>query len=75
VFPLHESCFAVLCRSLVGHEDITELDKDILYSVFSQLNKGGYSRHLDVDYGGIQGMEQTWDCISGEEVRSYTNVL
>jgi hypothetical protein len=73
VFPFHETCSKVLCRSLFGHENVTEIDKDILYSVLSQLNGEGYSRlmrKLNVDYGGIEGMEQVWDCISGEEVRS-----
>jgi hypothetical protein len=73
VFPFHETCFKVLCRSFFGHENVTKIDKDILYSVLSQLNDEDYSRYLDVDYGEIEGMEQTWDCISGEEVRSYTN--
>jgi hypothetical protein len=73
VFPFHEICFDVLVQSLFCHENASKIDKDILYSVLSQLNGGGSSRRLlklNVDYGGIEGMEQTWDCISGDEVRS-----
>jgi hypothetical protein len=67
VFPFHESCLVVLCRVLSGHDDVTEIDKDILYAALWQLTKG-VSRSLCVDYGGIQGMDQTWESIPGEEV-------
>jgi hypothetical protein len=68
-FPFHETCLKVLCRSLFGHENVMMIDKDILHSVFSQLKGEMYPCQLLVDYGGIEGMEQIWDCISGEEVR------
>jgi hypothetical protein len=70
VFPFHDSCLIVLCRALFGHEDVSELDKDILYAALWQLNgENDWRGSLKVDYGGIMGMEQTWECIPGEEVR------
>jgi hypothetical protein len=67
VFPFHDSCLEVFCRTLFGHEDVRQIDNDILFSAMSQLD--GW-RALEVDYGGILGKEQFWDCLPGEEVCS-----
>jgi hypothetical protein len=44
-----------------------KIDKDLLYSVMTQLANDSRGM-LDVDYGDIDGIDQTWECLSGEEV-------
>ncbi|KAF2119207.1 hypothetical protein BDV96DRAFT_567199 [Lophiotrema nucula] len=66
-FPFHETCYELLARALFGEPDTTRIDKDVLYSIFTPLCDD-YARSLDqVDYGGIEGIDQTWECIQGEE--------
>lgn len=46
---------------------VNKIDKDLLYSVMTQL-VSNYPRKLDVNYGNINGIDQSWECVSGEEV-------
>jgi hypothetical protein len=68
-FPFHEACYKILSRRL-GCDDEKGIDKDVLYSVMKQNGKD-YGRYLDLNYGGIQGMKQFWECLPGEEVCSH----
>jgi hypothetical protein len=68
-FPFHEACYKILSRRL-GCDDEKGIDKDVLYSVMKQNGKE-YGRCLDLNYGGIQGMKQFWECLPGEEVCSH----
>lgn len=67
-FPFHETCYKILCRTILGHENIKELDKDILYGAMRSLAEGEWLSCLDICYGDISGNEQYWECVSGEEV-------
>jgi hypothetical protein len=64
-FPMHEACFDVLTRCL-GYAHRKDVDKDVMYGVMEQLGDQ-HSRHLSLDYGHLQGPEQYWECIPGEE--------
>ncbi|KAL1592714.1 hypothetical protein SLS60_011130 [Paraconiothyrium brasiliense] len=64
-YPFHEGCLQVLAKSLgLGKED--EIDRDVLYTVFSQ-NNDDYARVLALNYGQLDGPEQCWDSVQGEE--------
>jgi hypothetical protein len=64
-FPIHEACFKLLTRCLAT-DDRKNVDKDVLYAVMLQ-NVTEMAHHLGLDYGPIQGAEQTWECHTGEE--------
>jgi hypothetical protein len=66
-FPFHEECYWVLARHL-GYKDPKYINKDVLYSVMSQLSEE-YGVNLNLDYGGVTG-EQFWSCEAGHEVRN-----
>lgn len=66
VFPFHDACFQILTHSL-GYKDTEQIDKDALYTSMAQCLNRDYDRTLDLDYGDVEGAEQFWDCISGEE--------
>lgn len=67
-FPFHEVCYKLLCRNIFGHEDISEIDRDIMYGAMRSLAEGEWLSSLDICYGDISGCEQWWDSVSGEEV-------
>lgn len=62
-FPFHEECYKILAKVL-GYERYQAIDKDVLYAV---MTAHGDDRGLDLPYGDINGAEQFWDCIPGEE--------
>ena len=65
-FPFHEACYKILSRNL-GFVDEKGLGRDVLYGVLKQ-NIDRYARGLNLDYGCIQGANQFWECLPGEEV-------
>jgi hypothetical protein len=65
-FPFHEACYKILSRRL-SCDDEKGIDKDVLYNIMKQNGKDLGVR-LDLNYGGIQGMKQFWECLPGEEV-------
>lgn len=64
-FPIHEACFKILTECLAT-EGRQKVDKDILYAVMQQ-NTENMARKLSLDYGTIEGADQFWECIAGEE--------
>lgn len=52
---------------MVG-EDVTSLKKEYLYSAMFKF-LGDDEDELSLDFGGVQGAEQTWSELPGEEVR------
>lgn len=64
-YPLHEACLQVLAKCL-GLQKEDEIDRDVLYAVLSQ-NSEDYAPALSLDYGQIEGPEQFWSSIPGEE--------
>jgi len=64
-FPFHEECFQLLTKCL-GYENRKEVDKDVLYAVMMQKVEE-LARHLELDYGKIDGADQFWECYAGEE--------
>jgi hypothetical protein len=70
-FPFHKACFHVLTHAVLGESDITHIDKDAMYSAMDQIySVSSPTSGIGLDYGGILGMGQFWDCIPGEEVGS-----
>jgi hypothetical protein len=65
-FPFHEACYKLLSRDL-GFVDEKGLDRDVLYRILKQ-NVDRLARGLSLDYGCIQGANQFWECLPGEEV-------
>lgn len=47
-------------------DDVSGIDKNVLYKVMTDLALGG--RALDLNYGDINGPDQDWMSIPGEEV-------
>lgn len=66
-FPFHPCCLSLLTGVLTGSTDVAKVDKDALYSAMSELVTR-YGSRLELDYGGINGNDQTWESIPGEEV-------
>ncbi|KAF2451988.1 hypothetical protein P171DRAFT_376537, partial [Karstenula rhodostoma CBS 690.94] len=64
-YPFHEACLQVLAKCL-GLRKKGEIDRDVLYAVLSQNSKD-HDPALSLDYGEIEGPEQFWESISGEE--------
>lgn len=67
IYPFHEACYEIFARYLFDDPDTSKIDKDILFSAMDSLCEE-YARSLELDYGSIEGPEQTWDSIAGEEV-------
>ncbi|OCL02984.1 hypothetical protein AOQ84DRAFT_326619 [Glonium stellatum] len=66
VFPFHWCCFKILARALTGSPDTSKIDKDTLYNVMAELSPD-YGSSLQLEYGNINGREQFWESIAGEE--------
>ncbi|ORY11166.1 hypothetical protein BCR34DRAFT_333826 [Clohesyomyces aquaticus] len=66
-YPFHEACYRLFCHALFGHEDMNQIDKDVMYSTMRSLSGDRDTSCLSLDYGGMEGPEHTWYCISGEE--------
>lgn len=49
------------------------VDKDSLYHAMTQIDNDKYA--LSVDYGGMEGVDQNWKCVPGEEVQILTPFL
>ncbi|KAF2702894.1 hypothetical protein K504DRAFT_463925 [Pleomassaria siparia CBS 279.74] len=64
-FPFHETCYYILARSL-GYTRQECIDKDAMYTAMRHNVQSNASR-LDLDYGCINGVEQSWECQPGEE--------
>ncbi|KAH5253954.1 hypothetical protein HBI71_143270 [Parastagonospora nodorum] len=64
-FPVHEACFKILTECFAT-EKRQKVDKDVLYAVMQQ-NMESMARKLSLDYGTIEGADQFWECIAGEE--------
>ncbi|KAF2119682.1 hypothetical protein BDV96DRAFT_642695 [Lophiotrema nucula] len=68
VFPFHELCYELLARYITGQPKPAKINKDIMYSTLSQLYKQEWGGVLSyVNYGHVNGGEQFWTCVSGEE--------
>lgn len=67
VFPFHPCCFEILTRYLRYSNPATDVRRDIIYDVMSQLSSDRKSS-LKLDYGQISGQSQYWESIPGEEV-------
>ncbi|KAH6617563.1 hypothetical protein F5144DRAFT_499211 [Chaetomium tenue] len=70
-FPFHPCCFSILTDVLTGSTDVAKVDKDALYGAMSE-RVIHYRSFLELDYGEISGIDQTWESIAGEEF-SVTN--
>ncbi|PVH97511.1 hypothetical protein DM02DRAFT_730513 [Periconia macrospinosa] len=66
-FPFHEKCYSLFARCMVGEKNEGEINKDALYDAMKHNTGGKYVDSLHLDYGGIEGPDQFWDCHSGEE--------
>jgi hypothetical protein len=64
-FPMHEACFKLLTKCLATEKD-KKIDKDVLYDVMHQSMEE-LARNLELDYGPIDGAQQSWECYAGEE--------
>lgn len=62
-YPFHEECYKILAKVL-GHDKYQAIDKDVLYGVMT-AHSNDYG--LDLSYGDINGTEQFWECVPGEE--------
>ncbi|CAG9996853.1 unnamed protein product [Clonostachys byssicola] len=70
VFPFHMDCFKILSRYLTGSDDISLINKDVMYGVLRSL-AGSACLDLDYVFPGTNfgpSPEQFWDCIPGEEL-------
>ncbi|PGH03723.1 hypothetical protein GX51_03867 [Blastomyces parvus] len=65
VFPFHFECFCVLAWALDHETDSNNLDRTVLYEVMKEFSQ--VYHHLELDYGQIQGPEQDWYSVPGEE--------
>ncbi|KAK3291519.1 uncharacterized protein B0H64DRAFT_330444 [Chaetomium fimeti] len=70
-FPFHPCCFSILTDVLAGSTDVTTIDKDALYSAMCELVTP-YASCLRINYGDINGRDQTWVSIPGEEVSRFS---
>ncbi|KAJ4351210.1 uncharacterized protein N0V89_006549 [Didymosphaeria variabile] len=53
-------------QSASGLNKEDEIDRDVLYTLFAQNNLD-YARVLSLDYGQMDGPEQVWTSVQGEE--------
>lgn len=74
-YPIHNTCLQLLSRAIIGDEDFSKLDADVLYEVMRHDLGHDASSCLNVEYGDFRGREQFWDSNPGEEVRVMTLVL
>jgi hypothetical protein len=67
VFPFHWCCYDLLCKALTGSNDVSKIDKDLLFNVMQELAPD-YTSRLDLDYGkpGPEN-EQFWVSEPGME--------
>ncbi|KLJ09372.1 hypothetical protein EMPG_15235 [Blastomyces silverae] len=66
VFPFHWECFCLLAWALDHETEPNNLDRTVLYEVMKEFSQV-YS-FLELDYGQIEGPEQDWYSVPGEEV-------
>ncbi|EHK21996.1 uncharacterized protein TRIVIDRAFT_136964, partial [Trichoderma virens Gv29-8] len=73
VFPIHECCFDIVSRALTGSENRCKIDKDALYNIMIGLSEQ-FENTLAISHGDINGGQQFWERIPGEEVslKQYT---
>jgi hypothetical protein len=62
---MHEACYKIFTKC-VATEDKKSVDKDVLYAVMLQ-SMSEMARCLDLNYGPVDGAEQFWQCLAGEE--------
>ncbi|UKZ74792.1 hypothetical protein TrVFT333_002462 [Trichoderma virens FT-333] len=66
VFPFHECCFDIVSRALTGSENRCKIDKDALYNIMIGLSEQ-FENTLAISHGDINGGQQFWERIPGEE--------
>lgn len=64
-YPMHEACYGLLTQC-IATKKMPNINKDVLYAIMQQ-NTEELAPSLNLDYGGIEGPEQFWECFAGEE--------
>jgi hypothetical protein len=64
-FPIHEACFKLFTKHVATGER-RKVDKDVLYAVMCQKT-GEMGKSLELNYGNIEGPDQFWESMAGDE--------
>ncbi|KAL4941996.1 hypothetical protein BDV06DRAFT_171253 [Aspergillus oleicola] len=64
IYPFHQDCLEVFSRAIQGNADTGTIDKRALFRAF---NSQSDMLRLDLPYGDLDGPDQDWISVPGEE--------